>query len=52
MIELLDTKPSLADAPDAIELDVPSGALEFDDVTFEYERNPELHKKEQKQRGR
>lgn len=36
ILEVLDTKPEITDAPDAIELDEIQGRVDFDDVTFEY----------------
>jgi subfamily B ATP-binding cassette protein MsbA len=37
VFELLDTQPSVADAPGAIELDTVQGRVSFEDVTFGYE---------------
>lgn len=51
MIELLDTQPSIQNSPDAKALSVPHGAIEFESVSFEYERNPTMHRQEQKTRG-
>jgi len=36
IIEVLDTKPEITDAPDAVELDEIRGEIEFDHVTFRY----------------
>ena len=36
---LIDSKPTIADAPDAIELKYPDGPLVFDKVTFSYVKN-------------
>ncbi|GAA4162004.1 ABC transporter ATP-binding protein [Gryllotalpicola daejeonensis] len=37
--QLLDTPPAIADAPDAVELGVARGEIEFDDVHFSYEQD-------------
>ena len=36
VFEILDVEPPIADAPDAVELDRPSGDVVFDDVRFAY----------------
>jgi ATP-binding cassette subfamily B protein len=36
IFEVLDTKPEIVDAPDAVELPVVEGRVDFDHVTFEY----------------
>src|SRR5579883_816870 len=36
IIEVLDTKPDIVDAPDAVELGVVEGRVDFDHVSFEY----------------
>ena len=36
-VEILDTEPDIADAPDAVELDGLREAIRFEDVTFSYE---------------
>ena len=37
MDEVLNTAPDVADAPDAVELEVGAGAIAYDDVCFSYE---------------
>ena len=37
--EVMDTDPDIVDAPDAIDVDNVSGAVEFDNVSFKYESN-------------
>jgi ATP-binding cassette subfamily B protein len=41
IFELLDEKPDLVDAPDALELAAVSGEIRFEDVTFAYEGREE-----------
>ncbi len=36
IFEVLDTKPEIVDAPDAVELDVIDGRVDFNHMTFEY----------------
>lgn len=36
IFDVLDTKPDIVDAPDAIELDILKGSIEFKDVWFQY----------------
>jgi len=45
-LEIMDRKPSVADAPDAVELRAVKGAVEFRDVGFRYsdERDRVLHR--------
>lgn len=43
IFELLDEKPAICDAPDAIELDRVRGELVFEDVHFYYSDNKVLH---------
>ncbi len=44
VFDLLDTKPSIADAPDAAELPAVRGEIAFEDVSFHYEQDaPVLH---------
>jgi subfamily B ATP-binding cassette protein MsbA len=44
IFEIIDTEPSIADAPDAIALPPIKGRIEFEDVSFEYDpRIPVLH---------
>jgi ABC-type multidrug transport system fused ATPase/permease subunit len=44
IFEVLDTKPEITDAPDAVELEDIRGEVAFEDVTFEYvEGVPVLH---------
>jgi ATP-binding cassette, subfamily B, bacterial len=40
IFQLLDLKPAIADAADAVELGPISGAIDFDDVTFAYRDGP------------
>ena len=39
VFEILDTKPSVQDAPDAIALPVSKGSITFDEVSFSYEND-------------
>jgi len=39
VFEILDTKPSVQDAPDAIALPVSKGSITFEDVSFSYEND-------------
>lgn len=39
VFEILDTKPSVQDAPDAIDLPLSQGRITFQDVSFSYENN-------------
>ncbi len=44
VFEILDTKPSVQDAPDAVELPAVKGEIGFDKVSFQYEQDaPVLH---------
>src|SRR5205823_14468637 len=36
IFEVLDTKPEIVDAPDAVELDTVKGRVDFNHMTFEY----------------
>ncbi len=36
MVEIIEMKPDIVDASDAVELSVPRGAIEFKDVTFDF----------------
>jgi len=45
VFELLDAKPAIVDAPDAVELPVIQGQVEYDDVSFRYvESEPVIEK--------
>jgi subfamily B ATP-binding cassette protein MsbA len=39
IFEILDLRPTVSDAPDADELQTVEGRIEFDGVTFQYEKN-------------
>jgi ATP-binding cassette subfamily B protein len=44
MFDILDTKPEIVDAPDAIEFTPPSGAITFENVHFKYNDDREVLK--------
>lgn len=39
--QIMDTEPAIADKPDASELKVTAGSIDFDNVTFKYSENAE-----------
>jgi len=43
VFEIMDTKPKIAEAPDAVELPIISRGIEFDNVSFSYGDGPVLH---------
>ena len=41
-MEIMDVKPDIADAPDAIELENVHGDIVFEDVSFSYDGNEKV----------